>query len=79
MKNRKMIKVTDTNTQGSYTYLVAVCCNEEMGNLDGYCDFQFINAESQDEAVEKYNRLNNCLRNVICEVVGEAKEWFEKE
>ena len=73
------MKIIDTNTQGSYTYLVAVCCNEEMGDLDRYCDFQFIKAESQEEAVEKYSKLNNCQGSVICEVVGDAKEWLERE
>ena len=55
------VDVQETNTQGSHSYVVAL---RSGGIIEDptirYSDYQLINAESEKEACEKYNRMNNC-------------------
>jgi len=55
------IDVTDTATTGKYTYIVALRLGGMTGDPDvRYEDYQFIRADSTQEALEKYNKRNNC-------------------
>ena len=55
------VDAKDTDTQGSHTYVVALCCGGVMEDPDfHYHDYQIIRANSKDEARDKYNKLNNC-------------------
>ena len=53
--------IKDTNTAGNCTFIVAL----RLGGMTGepevhYKDYQYIRANSEEEAVVKYNKLNNC-------------------
>ena len=53
--------ISYTNTQGKYLYVVATCCGGVMEDPDiHYEDYQYIRADSREEAVKKYNKLNHC-------------------
>ena len=55
------VNAKDTDTQGKYTYVVALCCGGLMEDPEfHYHDYQIIRADSKDEAEDKYNKLNNC-------------------
>ena len=55
------VDVRETNTQGSHSYIVALMSGGIMEDPTiRYSDYQLINAESETEAREKYNRMNNC-------------------
>ena len=53
--------IKETNTQGKHAYVIALCCGGLMEDPDfHYHNFQMIRADTEYEAVEKYNELNNC-------------------
>lgn len=55
------ISIENTDTVGSQSYIVAMECGGVMEDPDiHYEKYQLIRAESEKEAVEKYNKLNNC-------------------
>lgn len=55
------VDVRETNTQGSHSYIVALKSGGIMEDPTiRYSDYQLINAESETEACEKYNTINNC-------------------
>ena len=55
------VEVKETDTQGKYTYLVALCCGGLMEDPEfHYHDYQVIKADSEDEARQKYNEINKC-------------------
>lgn len=55
------VDVRETNTQGSHLYIVALRSGGIMEDPTiRYSDYQLINAESETEAREKYNTINNC-------------------
>lgn len=55
------INVKETDTTGENAYLVALLCGGVMEDPDlHYEDYQIIRADSGKEAVEKYNKLNQC-------------------
>lgn len=59
-----------TNTKGKHVYLVALVCGGIMEDPNiHYEDYQIIYADSEQEAKEKYNKLNHCTYyygTVIC-------------
>lgn len=55
------LNATDTDTTGKYTYVVALRLGGMTGEPDvRHEDYQLIRADSEKEAVEKYNELNKC-------------------
>ena len=55
------IDVRDSKTQGAHEYLVAEACGGVMEDPEiHYENHQVIRANSEREAEEKYNKLNNC-------------------
>lgn len=60
-KNENAIDSKDTDTQGKHTYIVALCCGGVMEDPEfHYHDYQIIHADSKNEAIQKYNKLNDC-------------------
>lgn len=55
------VKATDTDTTGKNSYLVAL---KEGGLMEcpkiTYSNYQVIHADSEDEALDKYNTINKC-------------------
>ena len=66
------VDAEDTSTQGNNTYLVALCCGGLMEDPEfHYHKYQIIRADSEDEARNKYNELNNCnyfYGTVMCQI-----------
>lgn len=57
----KEFDVKETDTEGAHSYVVALRCGGIIEDPKiHYHDYQLINAESEDDACEKYNRMNNC-------------------
>ena len=57
----KEVEAIETNTQGAHSYVVALMCGGLMEDPEiRYSDYQVIHADSEKEACEKYNRMNNC-------------------
>lgn len=55
------VEVKDPVTRGKHSYVVALCCGGLMEDPEiHYEDYQVINADSAEEAVKKYNKINNC-------------------
>ena len=55
------VEAKETDTQGKYTYLVALCCGGLMEDPEfHYHNYQVIKADSEDEARQKYNEINKC-------------------
>lgn len=60
-KTENTVDAKETNTEGKHTYIVALCCGGIMEDTEIYYrDYQVICADSEYEAKEKYNKLNNC-------------------
>ena len=60
-KNGYVGDIKETDTQGKHSYIVALCCGGLMEDPDiHYRDYQLIRADSEREAKEKYDKLNNC-------------------
>lgn len=58
---RKRVDVSESNTKGKHTYLVALCCGGVMEDPEiHYEDCQVIRADSAREAESKYNQINKC-------------------
>lgn len=56
------IDAEETGTEGSKSYVVCLACGGEMGAPDyRYSNFQIIKAGSEEEAVYKYNDINDCI------------------
>lgn len=63
MKVKYMAEVDakETNTQGCHAYLVALCCGGLIEDPEiHYHNYQIIRADSEEEAVKKYNEINKC-------------------
>lgn len=61
MPNSKQSIAKCTNTEGKNEYLVALACGGVMEDpYLHYENYQIIRADSEYEAVQKYNKLNNC-------------------
>ena len=61
VKVTKEIEVEDTKTEGKHEYLVALRCGGLMESPEVYYeDYQVIRADNEQEAREKYNKINNC-------------------
>ena len=55
------VEAEETKTQGKYKYLVALCCGGLMESPKiHYSNYQVISADSDTEAVKKYNEINKC-------------------
>ena len=55
------VDAQETNTYGGHAYLVALRCGGLMEDPEiHYADYQIIHADSADEAVQKYDEINNC-------------------
>lgn len=55
------VDAPETQTTGKYAYLVATACGGVMEDPEiHYEDYQVIRADSECEAVKKYNEINNC-------------------
>lgn len=55
------VDAEETNTEGTNTYLVALECGGIMEDPEvHYHNYQIIRADSENEAVEKYNKINKC-------------------
>ena len=55
------IDAKEINTIGKNKYLVALACGGLMEDPEiWYTDYQIISANSEEEAREIYNKLNNC-------------------
>lgn len=55
------VNIEETDTVGSNAYLVATKCGGVIENPSiSYTDYQIIYADTDEEAVNKYNRLNQC-------------------
>lgn len=62
IKLEQEIYVEDTNTTGTHEYVVALVVGGLMENPNfEYEDYQIIRADDEEEAVKKYNELNNCF------------------
>ncbi len=60
-KTEVTVDAKETDTQGVHSYLVALRCGGLMEDPEVYYrDYQVIRADSKDEAIEKYNKLNDC-------------------
>lgn len=61
LKYEVEVDAKEIDTQGSHTYLVALCCGGIMEDPEfHYHNFQVIKANTKEEAVETYNKINNC-------------------
>ena len=83
------VDVELTNTEGLNAYVVCLACGGEMGAPEyRYGEFQLIRADDEQEAVETYNRINNCtyyygkcLGEVVTQTITVTemlKEWIEE-
>lgn len=55
------VDVRETDTKGLYSYVVALKCGGIMEDPEiYYTNYQLIKADSEEEAYEKYNKINNC-------------------
>lgn len=55
------IDAKETNTIGKNKYLVALACGGLMEDPTvWYTNYQIISADTEEDAREKYNELNNC-------------------
>ena len=55
------VEAKETDTIGSKRYLVATRCGGIMEDPEiHYTNYQIINANSEKEAVSKYNDINDC-------------------
>lgn len=60
IKLEQEICVDDTNTTGAHEYVVALAIGGLMEHPDfEYENYQIIRADSEEEAVKKYDKLNN--------------------
>ena len=71
--NLKGVKnAKDTNTTGKYSFVVATLVGGVMEMPDWEChDYQIIHADTSEEAVIKYNTLNDCryyYGHTICRI-----------
>lgn len=71
------IEAEETDTTGESSYVIALLCGGEMGAPEfWYTDFQIIHANSEEEAVKKYNEINKCVYYygyLIGKVINENK------
>lgn len=57
----KEFDIKETDTNGAHSYVIALRCGGIMEDPEiHYHHYQLINAESEADACEKYNRMNNC-------------------
>lgn len=72
------IEAEETGTEGSKSFVVCLACGGEMGAPEyTYSDFQIIKASTKEEAVYKYNDINDCVYfkgRCIGTVVGRYNE-----
>ncbi len=61
VRTYQKVEVRETDTVGSVGYVVAMLCGGMMECPEMYySDYQLIFADSEREALDKYNKLNNC-------------------
>ena len=53
------VEVQETDTQGKHSYVVALLCGGVMEDPELYYEqYQIIHADSESEALEKYQKIN---------------------
>lgn len=55
------VDAKELDSRGKHQYLVALCCGGIMEDPEiRYQNFQCIKADTEQEAVETYNKINHC-------------------
>ena len=74
IKTYQTVEVKETDTKGSTGYIVAMLCGGTPECPDFYYrDYQLIFADSEKDAIDKYNYLNNCsyfYGDIVCKLSG---------
>lgn len=62
IKNKKVGKKMVEIGKGKHQYLVTLMCGGETGNPEiYYSNYQIVNADTEEQAREIYDKTNNCF------------------